>query len=582
MLINGDSGHKRLNARNLMMQQRALQLGPPHARRTKVVALLLGVVASLLLYPSHSTAQQQAWEFSPYQVQIWLATETAGELDHQVQQSLSAALSQKIESYIGAPWDTEIIDAPAEVRSSMLIDLSLVTPEVIGTVAPEALNGDKIILLTIGVSPREFRIEARELDCRTRLFGASVHRVVRQPELLDIACFDAISNSFRAITRLEEGFPKSAIVRIRAGGLVLDESSPCYVGAGDVLLPIQRNNDRAGLPDRIVVIEWTFLQVEAPDETNPYLMTCRVWSGKPNPVTGRLTARKERYGLKVKPTTESTILQVSSRPVKRDEEPYPMPGLEVYAKAPEPDPPAETEPPTEAATPAEDAAGEQTAAGEVAAGPGGDASSEVVSEAAAEKEPDPAPAKPSTPKVAGDPAELLGRTDWSGSLEIGQSDTVLRIIYLKNGAQLLARLPMVPGLEPILVASVPDDSPRLQAEGFVKGIQGQLMDLEAQREILKARFMMRIEEAKALSGEDQVAKWKEAQDLLEEIKQLPTRDTLVRQLDVQQNQQIESPVKSVQARIDQLYAKLREALGTYLSPSMVNTLTNTLNDARRK
>lgn len=140
---------------------------------------------------------------------------------------------------------------------------------------------------------------------------------------------------------------------------------------------------------------------------------------------------------------------------------------------------------------------------------------------------------------------------------------------------------MVPGLEPLLVASVPDDAPRLQAEGFVKGLQGQLMDLEAQREILKARFMLRIEEATALSGDEKVEKLKEAQTLLEEIKQLPTRNDLVRQLDAQQGKQIISPVKSVQSRIDQLYAKMREALGKYLSPSLVNSLTNTLNDARR-
>jgi hypothetical protein len=135
----------------------------------------------------------------------------------------------------------------------------------------------------------------------------------------------------------------------------------------------------------------------------------------------------------------------------------------------------------------------------------------------------------------------------------------------------LARLPMVPGLETVQIASVPDDSPRLQAEGFVKGIQGQLMDLEAQRQILKARFLMRIEEGKIV----------EAQALLEEIKQLPNRDDLVRQLDIQQNQQVESPIKSVQARIDHLYGKLREALGKYLSPSLVNNLTKVLNDARR-
>ena len=99
------------------------------------------------------------------------------------------------------------------------------------------------------------------------------------------------------------------------------------------------------------------------------------------------------------------------------------------------------------------------------------------------------------------------------------------------------------------------------------------MDLEAQRQILKTRFLMRIEEGKL----------DEAQALLEDIKQLQTRDILVSQLDRQQNQQLESPFKSVQSLIDvQLYGKMRETLGKYLLPSMVNELTNILNDARRK
>ena len=38
------------------------------------------VVALLALPPTTVTAAEQAWEFSPYKVQIWLATETAGEL----------------------------------------------------------------------------------------------------------------------------------------------------------------------------------------------------------------------------------------------------------------------------------------------------------------------------------------------------------------------------------------------------------------------------------------------------------------------------------------------------------------------
>jgi hypothetical protein len=37
----------------------------------------------------------------------------------------------------------------------------------------------------------------------------------------------------------------------------------------------------------------------------------------------------------------------------------------------------------------------------------------------------------------------------------------------------------------------------------------------------------------------------------------------------------------VQVKIDDLYTKMMEALGKYLSPTMVNDLTGILNDAQR-
>src|SRR3990167_2747742 len=65
------------------------------------VALFLGVLASSLLRPNDLAAQQQAWEYSPYKVQIWLATETAGDLDGRVRESLSFALARRIAASIG-------------------------------------------------------------------------------------------------------------------------------------------------------------------------------------------------------------------------------------------------------------------------------------------------------------------------------------------------------------------------------------------------------------------------------------------------------------------------------------------------
>jgi hypothetical protein len=510
----------------------------------------------------------QPWEFSPYKIQVWLTTEIAPQLSAQVQARISKSIATRIDTMVGAPWQAEVVPPPPELRSAIMIDMDLVTPELLDEVAPETFKLDKIILLAIDVNPREFVVETRELDCRARMFGPSSRRVVRQPPHLDEACFSLVVDAFRAVSRIEQGAPKSAVVRVRAGGLVLSESSPCFVGNDNILLPILRTNERNGAAKSIVPIEWTYLLVNGRLETNPNLLSCRVWSGRPNPIQSRVSARKERYAFKVRPTGTTTTLRVEAK-VKRNETPYPMPGLEVYAKLPEPDPPA---PPPEPEPQAETESAEST---EAEAGEGETANAEDAenagdSEEAPEAEGEPAQPEPEPAPPKRTPPVLLGHTDWRGSIEVVQGDYPLRLIYLKNGQQLLARLPIVPGLHTSLVAQVPDDAPRLQAEGFIKGIQGQLVDLEAQRQIIAKRFQMRIDEGKL----------DKAKELLEELRSLPTRNDLVRQLDQQQNQQIPADPR-VQPRIDKLYGGIREALGNYLHPGLVNDLQSQLNAASR-
>ena len=64
----------------------------------------------------------------------------------------------------------------------------------------------------------------------------------------------------------------------------------------------------------------------------------------------------------------------------------------------------------------------------------------------------------------------------------------LRLIYVKNGAHLVARIPVVPGYRPLETVPLASDDKRLEAEAFVKGMESTVMDLVARREILAARI----------------------------------------------------------------------------------------------
>lgn len=172
------------------------------------------------------------------------------------------------------------------------------------------------------------------------------------------------------------------------------------------------------------------------------------------------------------------------------------------------------------------------------------------------------------------PTQLLGVTDWRGSIEVPRGDILVRTLYVKNGNQLLARLPLVPGDEHEVVATTIEDDFRLQTEGFVTALQGRVTDLVARREILAARFRKRLTEAKL----------GDAETLLEEYRGLESRDELLKELDKHQGQIADNDAaldKLTQARIAKLMGEARKLLlNKYLDPETKNVLAKELEKAR--
>ena len=164
------------------------------------------------------------------------------------------------------------------------------------------------------------------------------------------------------------------------------------------------------------------------------------------------------------------------------------------------------------------------------------------------------------------PTQLLGVTDWRGSIEVPRGDVPVRTLYVKNGNQLLARLPLVPGDEREAVATTIEDDYRLQTEGFLIALQGRVTDLVARREILAARIRKRISEGKA----------GDAETLLEDYRQLESRDDLIRDVDKQQGIIADNDAlldKLTKARINKLMGEARTLLqNKYLDPETKNIL----------
>ncbi len=164
----------------------------------------------------------------------------------------------------------------------------------------------------------------------------------------------------------------------------------------------------------------------------------------------------------------------------------------------------------------------------------------------------------------------LGTSDWRGQIELPRGDGALELLLIRNGSQLLARLPIVAGQDERLVADLMDDDSRLQAEGAVAALHSRALDLVARREILASRFRARLKEGK----------FEEAQVLLDQFRRLESRADLSRSFDEMQ-QAVQATDRLTQQRIGKLFDDARRLLTVKgLSDDMVNTLVAELSKAR--
>ena len=466
------------------------------------------------------------FEYSPYRIRIWVAAEPSPYLDDQLLADLRVRIAQLADVRVGAPWSVTVAEPPTELRETVAICPQLLSTTAITNFQKDVFKDDKLILVSLAATPRDLRVWTRELDCHTRTWGAVITRTLRQPAALADSVFDSIVAGFDPLARIEDGQGKTCTVRGRATGLITTADSPAQIAKGDVLQPIFRQNDRYGNPmsGRIEALPFTFLHVTSTDPESSYLLNCNVHSGMRSPIHGRSvsTSRRERWAIKVRPRFTATEIYVESRPVRRTDPKIPLPGIEVFAKAPDAEAPKEL--------------------------------SEEEKKVADKK----------------NPAVLLGVTDWRGSFSVAPDQSLLQIVYLKNGGLLLARLPIVPGLEKRLVAEIPDDNPRLQAEGFMKGLNSEVTDLVVQRQLIAVRMRRKIKENKL----------DEAEKLYEEFRGLKTLNDLQQMINVLQKRQRGSNSSVVKQKVEKLYSDERELLAKHIDAELQVKLFAELTQAR--
>ena len=164
-----------------------------------------------------------------------------------------------------------------------------------------------------------------------------------------------------------------------------------------------------------------------------------------------------------------------------------------------------------------------------------------------------------------DASRPIGVTDDRGVIAIPPTESPLQILYVRSGSAVLARLPFVSGDTRRTVAPIFDNRTLLDAEGFLLGFQQRLVDLMARRTILAARIRQLIKDQKGA----------EARRLWDELRELPTADQLLRELD-ERSKQWSTDHKPMQQRLSKMFRSARQQVSEILGAELVDQLRRDL------
>jgi hypothetical protein len=393
---------------------------------------------------------------------------------------------------------------------------------------------DKIFAVSLRRDTEFYQVQVREIDAVMRFVGPMASSQVETWESVPrvIAC--AAQQAFSPTARIEEADNKLAAMRIRAGGLILDEEHPAKLQIGDVLQPFVRRDDRNGVPTLLQGIPWTYVAMV---ESNGIDAKAAIYSGIRGALAGRKNRRTQKICLRVRPLVDATDLQLG---IVRDPNAR-LAGAEVFRRTP----------------------------GTEDLNRVGWADWRGISKIDIQTPPDAIYERPveqadgETPTANDAPAPKVPPPTVKESVTLRSP---LYIYYVKHGNTLLARLPIVTGLLPIERAELPDDRRRLESEAFVKGIQGEILDVVARRQILAARIKQYVSEKKMDL----------AKKSLEELRKEKSFETMVENLNAIQRRILSAdrgPIPSVgQKRIDDMFNVTREMMQRYLQDSLLRDM----------
>ena len=385
---------------------------------------------------------------------------------------------------------------------------------------PEAADCDKLYFLTVEPDGGGYLVSGKCWDSTSRVTSEVLSaKLVRRSEIAD-RLFGVLSDLFEPVVEIADFDEEQVTLQIRAGELLPDDPSQTQLKPGRLFTPFYRFLSREGEVLRIQEIPWTYFVVADVDRA---LATCDIVSGLRVPLTARRRRLIEAWAQGVSPRFESTRLKFVSQQFSDRA----LSGLTVSIV------PEQTEQATE-----EGADDEQS--------------------------------------VAEKPEPVTFMSDREGTVTIpsdGSHKPILLAVH--SGKSLLARVPLVPGLEQESEVLLPDDTVRLNVEGQLAVLEAKVIDAVAKRAVLMARTRA------AIKAND----WKSVDEFLNRIDQitgpapLQTELTIIRERGV--SIAAERRDVSAQRRIERLCSRTGELIDNYLDPDKVRTFREETDELRK-
>lgn len=145
----------------------------------------------------------------------------------------------------------------------------------------------------------------------------------------------------------------------------------------------------------------------------------------------------------------------------------------------------------------------------------------------------------------------------------------------RSGQAWLARVPYIPGLRREETLELPDDSPRLRAEGELALLQAELVDTVARRAVLAATARARSKDKR----------WKEMDDAIREVRELPRAEKFASELNTIRVRYVrearEAKDRAAEARVVKLCADTGDLIRHYLDDDKLRAVREELDELRR-